>query len=164
MTKIPSSSYHGYLSSGFTGDPGFSKSAIFLALILMLVTFYPLLHLGYEFMPPLDEGDLLYMPTTMPGLSITKARELLQQTDRLIKTVPEVDYVFGKAGRAETATDPAPLSMLETTIKLKDRAYCVPAWTPKNSSGNWIRPSDFPVWPIPGVTPSRSASTCFPPV
>ena len=99
----------------------FPKSAIFLALVLMLVTFYPLLHLGSEFMPPLDEGDLLYMPTTMPGLSITKARELLQQTDRLIKTIPEVEYVFGKAGRAETATDPAPLSMLETTIKLKDR-------------------------------------------
>ncbi len=99
----------------------FPKSAIFLALVLMLVTFYPLLHLGSEFMPPLDEGDLLYMPTTMPGLSITKARELLQQTDRIIKTFPEVEYVFGKAGRAETATDPAPLSMLETTIKLKDR-------------------------------------------
>ena len=99
----------------------FPKTAIFLALLLMAVTIYPFMHLGSEFMPPLDEGDLLYMPTTMPGLSITKARELLQQTDRLIKTIPEVEYVFGKAGRADTATDPAPLSMLETTIKLKDR-------------------------------------------
>ena len=82
-------------------------------------------------MPPLDEGDLLYMPTTMPGLSITKARELLQQTDRIIKTFPEVEYVFGKAGRAETATDPAPLSMLETTIKLKDRKDWRPGLTRK---------------------------------
>ncbi len=92
----------------------------------MVATIYPLFKLGSEFMPPLDEGDLLYMPTTMPGISITKARELLQQTDRIIKTFPEVEYVFGKAGRAETATDPAPLSMLETTIKLKDRPRLAP--------------------------------------
>ena len=72
-------------------------------------------------MPELDEGDLLYMPTTLPGLSIGKARELLQQTNRLIRTVPEVERVFGKVGRAETATDPAPLTMIETTIKLKPR-------------------------------------------
>ena len=77
--------------------------------------------LGSEFMPPLWEGDLLYMPSTMPGISITEARDLLQRTDRIIKTFPEVDHVFGKVGRAETATDPAPLSMIETTILLKPR-------------------------------------------
>ena len=102
------------------------KIAIFLAILLMVATIYPFMQLGSEFMPPLDEGDLLYMPTTMPGISITKARELLQQTDRIIKTFPEVEYVFGKAGRAETATDPAPLSMLETTIMLKDREILAP--------------------------------------
>jgi Cu(I)/Ag(I) efflux system membrane protein CusA/SilA len=86
------------------------------AVVLLLTSAYPLARIGSEFMPPLDEGDLLYMPTTLPGLSITKARELLQQTDRIIASVPEVERVFGKVGRAETATDPAPLSMLETTI------------------------------------------------
>jgi Cu(I)/Ag(I) efflux system membrane protein CusA/SilA len=80
---------------------------------------FPLEKIGGEFMPPLYEGDLLYMPTTLPGISITKARELLQQTDKIIKTFPEVHHVFGKIGRAETATDPAPLSMIETTISLK---------------------------------------------
>jgi Cu(I)/Ag(I) efflux system membrane protein CusA/SilA len=77
--------------------------------------------LGGEFLPRLDEGDLLYMPSALPGLSAQKAAELLQQTDRMIKTVPEVERVFGKAGRAETATDPAPLEMFETTVKLKPR-------------------------------------------
>ncbi len=101
----------------------FPKFAILLALIAMVATLYPLSQLGSEFMPPLDEGDLLYMPTTMPGISITGAKNVLQQTDRIIRTFPEVEYVFGKAGRAETATDPAPLSMLETTIRLKDRKY-----------------------------------------
>jgi copper/silver efflux system protein len=107
------------------------KIAIFLAVLLMAATIYPFMQLGSEFMPPLDEGDLLYMPTTMPGISITKARELLQQTDRIIKTFPEVEYVFGKAGRAETATDPAPLSMLETTIRLKDPKYWRPGYDTK---------------------------------
>ncbi len=88
-------------------------------LVVLALTWLPLQRIGSEFMPPLNEGDLLYMPTTMPGISITKARELLQQTDRLIGTVPEVHRVFGKIGRAETATDPAPLSMIETTIMLK---------------------------------------------
>ena len=86
--------------------------------------------LGGEFMPPLDEGDLLYMPSALPGLSAGKAAELLQQTDRLIKTVPEVASVFGKAGRAETATDPAPLEMFETTIQLKPREQWRPGMTP----------------------------------
>lgn len=97
----------------------FRWATIVVALLVMAGTLYPLQRLGSEFMPPLNEGDLLYMPTTDPGISITKARELLQQTDKLIKTVPEVEHVMGKAGRAETATDPAPLSMLESIIVLK---------------------------------------------
>ncbi len=90
-----------------------------VAVALVLVALWPYSRLGSEFMPPLEEGDLLYMPTTDPSISIGKARELLQQTDALIKTFPEVDHVFGKAGRAETSTDPAPPSMFETTIALK---------------------------------------------
>jgi Cu(I)/Ag(I) efflux system membrane protein CusA/SilA len=89
------------------------------AVVLMALTVIPLRRLGSEFMPPLEEGDLLYMPTTDPGISMTKARELLQQTDALIRQVPEVESVFGKAGRADTATDPAPPSMFETTITLR---------------------------------------------
>jgi Cu(I)/Ag(I) efflux system membrane protein CusA/SilA len=96
-------------------------AALLLIVLLLATSLWPLARLGSEFMPELDEGDLLYMPTTLPGISIGKARELLQQTDRLIKTVPEVERVFGKVGRAETATDPAPLTMIETTIKLKPR-------------------------------------------
>ena len=91
------------------------------ALVIVLITIIPFSKLGSEFMPPLNEGDLLYMPTTLPGISITKAREILQQTDKIIKTFPEVESVFGKIGRAETATDPAPLTMIETTIRLKPR-------------------------------------------
>jgi len=92
---------------------------IILSAIIVAATVIPFKKLGSEFMPPLYEGDLLYMPTTLPGISITKSRELLQQTDKIIKSFPEVKSVFGKIGRAETATDPAPLSMLETTIQLK---------------------------------------------
>jgi len=92
------------------------------ALLILTATAYPVLKTGSEFMPPLDEGDILYMPTTYPGISITKAKELLQQTDKIIATFPEVHHVFGKVGRAETATDPAPLSMLETTIRLKPKS------------------------------------------
>ena len=101
------------------GRPGVTLA---IAVLLVATSFWPLSRLGSEFMPRLDEGDLLYMPTTLPGLSIGKAQQLLQQTDRLIKTVPEVDTVFGKIGQAETATDPAPLTMIETTIRLKPRA------------------------------------------
>ncbi len=97
----------------------FKWITIAAALVILGATAYPLGKLGSEFMPPLNEGDLLYMPTTDPGISITKARELLQQTDKIIKSFPEVDHAFGKVGRAETATDPAPLSMIETTITLK---------------------------------------------
>ncbi|PKG96069.1 efflux RND transporter permease subunit [Paraglaciecola sp. MB-3u-78] len=95
------------------------KSTVLVTLLIAVVGFYPINKLGSEFIPPLDEGDLMYMPTTYAGLSIGKARELLQQTDKLIATVPEVKSVFGKIGRAETATDPAPLTMIETFIQLK---------------------------------------------
>ena len=89
------------------------------AAAILAATFYPFSKLGSEFMPPLYEGDLLYMPTTFPGISPTKAREVLQQTDQMIRAFPEVHHVFGKIGRAETATDPAPMDMIETTIMLK---------------------------------------------
>ena len=95
------------------------KTTVLATLFIAVVGFYPINKLGSEFIPPLDEGDLMYMPTTYAGLSIGKARELLQQTDKLIATVPEVKSVFGKIGRAETATDPAPLTMIETFIQLK---------------------------------------------
>jgi Cu(I)/Ag(I) efflux system membrane protein CusA/SilA len=97
----------------------FKWLVLVLALLAVAVTVIPFQRLGSEFMPPLYEGDLLYMPTTLPGISITTARQLLQQTDKIIKTFPEVESVFGKIGRADTATDPAPLSMIETTIVLK---------------------------------------------
>ncbi len=97
----------------------FKKTVIFLALIIMALTAYPYLKLGTEFMPPLYEGSLFYMPVTVPGASITEVSSLLQMQDRLLKNIPEVDQVFGKAGRAETATDPAPLEMFETVINLK---------------------------------------------
>ncbi len=100
----------------------YPKSTLLVAGLLLLSALWPLQRIGSEFIPPLDEGDLMYMPTTYPGISIGKARELLQQTDKLIRTVPEVESVFGKIGRADTATDPAPLSMIETFIRLKPRS------------------------------------------
>ena len=124
----------------------FPKTAILTAVLLMAATIYPFTQLGSEFMPALDEGDLLYMPTTMPGLSITKAKELLQQTDRIISGFPEVEYVLGKAGRAETATDPAPLNMIETTIKLKPREQ----WRPGYDMERLIRELDAAV-KFPGL-------------
>ena len=108
----------------------FPKTTLIIALLILLATLYPATRIGGEFMPPLDEGDLLYMPSALPGLSAGKASELLQQTDRLIKTVPEVASVFGKAGRAETATDPAPMEMFETTIQFKPRDQWRPGMTP----------------------------------
>ena len=99
----------------------FPVSIVFSALIIMVVGLWPFTQLGSEFMPDLDEGDLMYMPTTLPAISIGKAQQILQQTDKLIRTVPEVESVFGKIGRAETATDPAPLTMVETLIRLKPR-------------------------------------------
>ena len=97
------------------------KLTLGVAAVLLVLSLWPLQHIGGEFMPRLDEGDLLYMPSALPGLSTRKAAELLQQTDRLIKTVPEVLSVYGKAGRAESATDPAPMEMFETTIQFKPR-------------------------------------------
>jgi copper/silver efflux system protein len=108
----------------------FPKSTLAVAGLIAVVTLWPVSRLGGEFMPPLDEGDLLYMPSALPGIGIGKVSELLQQTDRLIKTVPEVQSVFGKAGRAETATDPAPLEMFETTIQFKPRDQWRPGMTP----------------------------------
>jgi Cu(I)/Ag(I) efflux system membrane protein CusA/SilA len=127
----------------------FPKTAILLAIILVAATIYPFSQLGSEFMPPLDEGDLLYMPTTMPGIGITEAKNILQQTDRIIRTFPEVDYVFGKVGRAETATDPAPLSMIETTIRLKDRSK----WRPGLTTEDLIKELDAAVR-FPGLANS----------
>nr|WP_193988186.1 efflux RND transporter permease subunit [Lelliottia steviae] len=98
------------------------KTTLVLALVLAVIGFYPVNKIGSEFIPPLDEGDLMYMPTTYPGISIGKAREILQQTDKLIASVPEVESVFGKVGRADTATDPAPLTMIETFIQLKPKS------------------------------------------
>jgi heavy metal efflux pump (cobalt-zinc-cadmium) len=109
----------------------FPKTTLVLAFALLLATLWPLSRLGSEFMPPLDEGDLLYMPSTLPGISAREASRLLQQTDRLIKSVPEVESVFGKAGRAESATDPAPLTMLETTIRFKPREQWRAGMTPQ---------------------------------
>ena len=108
----------------------FPKATLGVAALLLALTAIPVSRLGGEFLPAMDEGDLLYMPSALPGLSVSKAAELLQQTDRLIKTVPEVERVFGKAGRADTATDPAPLEMFETTIQFKPRDQWRPGMTP----------------------------------
>jgi Cu(I)/Ag(I) efflux system membrane protein CusA/SilA len=104
-------------------------TTLLVAVLLLASVWWPLQRIGSEFMPPLDEGDLMYMPTTYPGISVGKARELLQQTDKLIRTLPEVATVFGKVGRAETATDPAPLTMIETFIQLKPREQWRPGVT-----------------------------------
>ncbi|TAK90240.1 MAG: efflux RND transporter permease subunit [Burkholderiaceae bacterium] len=106
------------------------KATLAIAGLIALLSLWPLSRLGGEFMPPLDEGDVLYMPSALPGISAGKVAQLLQQTDRLIKTVPEVESVFGKAGRAESATDPAPLEMFETTIQFKPRAQWRAGMTP----------------------------------
>jgi copper/silver efflux system protein len=108
----------------------YPKSTLAAAIVVLAITAWPLSQLGGEFMPPLDEGDLLYMPSALPSIATGKVAELLQQTDRLIKTVPEVRTVFGKAGRAESATDPAPLEMFETTIQFKPREQWRAGMTP----------------------------------
>ncbi len=109
----------------------FPKGTLAVAALVLVVGLWPATKLGSEFMPPLDEGDLMYMPTTYPGVSIDKAREMLQHTDRMIMQVPEVKSVFGKIGRAETATDPAPLTMIETVIQLKPRDEWREGMTPE---------------------------------
>ncbi|MEJ2080004.1 MAG: CusA/CzcA family heavy metal efflux RND transporter, partial [Acidobacteriota bacterium] len=125
--------------------------------------YIPYSRLGSEFMPPLWEGDLLYMPTTLPGISITKARELLQQTDKIIRSFPEVERVFGKIGRADTATDPAPLSMIETTITLKPEDQWRPGMTPKKLINEMNEAIQFPgvtnAWTMPIKTRIDMLST-----
>lgn len=137
---------------------------VLVALVLLALTYYPYSKLGSEFMPPLDEGDILYMPTTFPGISITKAKELLQQTDKILYTFPEVHHVFGKVGRAESATDSAPLSMIETTVRLKPRKE----WpNPKKSTKDLMKEMDqaiqFPglanAWTMPIKTRIDMLST-----
>ncbi len=125
------------------------KLAVLATLVLLVTVLWPLAKLGNEFMPPLHEGDLLYMPTTLPGLSVDEAANILQITDRLILSVPEVERVFGKAGRADTATDPAPLSMLETTILLKPRDQ----WPKGETMEDLIQKLDERVR-LPGLTNS----------
>ncbi len=116
-------------------------TVVAVAVALMIATVPAFFRIGSEFMPPLDEGSLFYMPSTMPGISITEAQSLLQVSDRVIKQFPEVDRVFGKAGRAETSTDPAPLSMLETVITLKPKSEWrrVPTWYSSWAPG-WLTP------------------------
>jgi len=125
----------------------YPKITLAVSLLVLLSAWWPLQRIGSEFIPPLDEGDLMYMPTTYPGISIGKARELLQQTDKLISTVPEVATVFGKIGRAETATDPAPLTMIETFIQLKPRDE----WREGVTTASLKRELDALV-KLPGVT------------
>jgi len=133
------------------------------AVVLVVSIVLPMAHIGSEFMPPLWEGDLLYMPTTFPGVSVTKAKELLQQTDKIIRSFPEVDAVFGKVGRAETATDPAPLSMIETTIRLKDPSEWRPGMTKEKLVEEMDRAIQFPgltnAWTMPIKTRIDMLST-----
>ena len=140
------------------------KWVVLLVTILILASaLLPYSQLGSEFMPPLWEGDLLYMPTTLPGISITKARELLQQTDKIIASFPEVERVFGKIGRAETSTDPAPLSMIETTITLKPESEWRPGVTPQSLINELNQAIQFPgltnAWTMPIKTRIDMLST-----
>jgi len=131
----------------------FPKLTLAAAAVILVVGLWPATRLGSEFMPPLDEGDLMYMPTTYPGISIDKARELLQQTDKLIGSVPEVKQVFGKIGRAETATDPAPLTMIETIIQFKPREEWREGMTPEGLRQELDRIVQYPgltnAWVMP---------------
>ena len=131
--------------------------------LLRLDKAFPFEKIGSEFMPPLYEGDLLYMPTTLPGVSVTRARQLLQQTDKIISKFPEVQHVFGKIGRAETATDPAPLSMIETTITLKPEGQWRPGMTPEKLVQELNRAIQFPgltnAWTMPIKTRIDMLST-----
>ncbi len=138
-------------------------AVIVVAVLLMVSILIPMQHIGSEFMPPLWEGDLLYMPTTFPGISVTKAKEILQQTDKIIASFPEVKSVFGKVGRARTATDPAPLSMIETTITLKDKSEWRPGMTKDKLVDQMDRAIQFPgltnAWTMPIKTRIDMLST-----
>ena len=131
----------------------FPKTVLAGAAAILVVGLWPVTKLGSEFMPPFDEGDLMYMPTTYPGISVDKAREILQQTDKLIRTLPEVKSVFGKIGRADTATDPAPLTMIETLIQFKPREEWRPGATPESLRNELDRIVRFPgltnAWVMP---------------
>ncbi|OGU84362.1 MAG: cation transporter [Ignavibacteria bacterium RBG_16_35_7] len=141
----------------------YKKSVLVCVLILLGLTLIPYSKLGSEFMPPLYEGDLLYMPTTLPGMSITKAREILQQTDKIIRQFPEVHHVLGKIGRAETATDPAGLDMIETTIMLKPEDEWRPGMTVPKLIDEMDRAIQFPgltnAWTMPIKTRTDMLST-----
>jgi len=141
----------------------FKYITVILAIIIIATITIPLKKLGSEFMPPLYEGDLLYMPTTLPGISITKAREVLQQTDKIIRTFPEVHHVLGKIGRAETATDPAPLMMVETIITLKPESEWRPGMTPDKLVSEMDAAIKFPgltnAWTMPIKTRVDMLST-----
>lgn len=142
----------------------FRAVTLILVALLMASTFYPISKMGSEFMPPLDEGDILYMPTTFPGISITKAKEVLQQTDKILKTFPEVQSVFGKIGRAETATDAAPLMMVETTIQLKPQSeWADPTKTTRQLMTEMDKAIHFPglanAWTMPIKTRIDMLST-----
>ena len=155
---------HGMHTPALTAAMRWRGATVTLALALLAITYYPFSQLGSEFMPPLDEGDILYMPTTFPGISITKAKELLQQTDKILKTFPEVHHVFGKVGRAESATDSAPLSMIETTIRLKSRdKWPDPNKTTKELMGEMDKAIHFPgvanAWTMPIKTRIDMLST-----
>lgn len=142
---------------------GHWKYVIAATLVLLAVTFIPFSRIGSEFMPPLYEGDLLYMPTTLPGISITKAREILQQADKIIASFPEVHHVFGKIGRAETATDPAGLDMTETTIMLKPESEWPKGMTVKKLIDQMNEAVNFPgvtnAWTMPIKTRTDMLST-----
>ena len=139
------------------------RATVGIAAVVTLITVLPYLKLGSEFMPPLNEGDLLYMPTTFPEISATKIKEVMQQTDRILKTFPEVKTVFGKAGRAETATDPAPLMMLETTIQLHGRSKWREGVTLESLIAEMNRAVQFPgvanTWTMPIKTRIDMLST-----
>lgn len=145
------------------GVLSFPKTILLVAAVVMAIGLWPATKLGSEFMPPLDEGDLMYMPTTYAGISVGKARELLQQTDKLIKTVPEVQSVFGKVGRADTATDPAPLTMIETFIQLKPRSEWRPGVTTESLRKEFDSLVQFPgltnAWVMPIKTRIDMLST-----
>ena len=159
INRVLQKIYHPFIH----GVLRFKFVTISAAAILLLVTAWPLSRLGSEFMPPLNEGDILYMPTTDPGLSITKARELVQQTDRIIKSFPEVHHVLGKVGRAETATDPAPLSMMESTIMLKPESEWRPGMTMEKLIDEMDAAIQFPgltnAWTMPIKTRIDMLST-----
>jgi Cu(I)/Ag(I) efflux system membrane protein CusA/SilA len=141
----------------------FKAATIAIALLALLASLWPASRLGSEFMPTLNEGTLFFMPTTLPGLSVTKAAELVQTQNKIIKGFPEVASVWGKAGRANTATDPAPTEMFETIINLKPEREWRPGLMSKSSSSKWTTRCSFPACRMPGPCRSRPASICSPP-